>query len=239
MDTWIGFDTREPEAFAVAEATCLRHGGHPKALKLETLQRQRLLTRPMVRRGTQLWDSVSDAPCSTEFAISRFVVPVLQHTGWCLFVDGDVVFLRDLKELWALRDDRYAVMVVKHQHNPVDGTKMDGQAQVAYPRKNWSSVMLINCDHPGIQYVTLGLVNNWRGRDLHAFAFLKDEEIGELPAEWNWLVGVQPKPENPAIAHFTLGGPFIPGWKGATHDELWTDEHQRYFPAQHRHATDR
>ncbi len=106
---------------------------------------------------------------------------------------------------------------------------MDGQAQLSYPRKNWSSVMLINCDHHAWERVGLGLVNNLKGIDLHRFVFLDDEEIGELPAEWNWLVNVQPKPENPAIAHFTLGGPFIPGWKGAPHDEIWTNEHRRHY----------
>lgn len=221
MDVWIGYDQREAEAFDVAAATCAANGGRPKRLTLRRLEDAKLMWRHMERRGGQLWDRISDAPCSTEFAISRFLVPLLQHTGWCLFTDSDVVFLAPLSELAAHADPRYALQVVKHDHSPKAGTKMDGQIQTAYARKNWSSVMLINADHPAWQRLTLGIVNGWTGRALHGFSFLKDAEIGELPREFNWLVGEQQKPDAPKIAHFTLGGPFLPNWKGAEHDDLW------------------
>jgi lipopolysaccharide biosynthesis glycosyltransferase len=166
-------------------------------------------------------DHLSGAPQSTEFATSRFLVPFLHRKGWCLFTDCDVVFLGDISELFALADSRYAVQVVKHQHNPVESVKMDGQAQTSYDRKNWSSVVLWNCDHPAHHRLTLGMVNWWPGACLHRFCWLKDDEIGSLPNEWNWLVGVQPKPADPKIAHFTLGGPFLPGWTSKEHDDIW------------------
>ena len=102
--------------------------------------------------------------------------------------------------------------------------KMDGVVQTSYSRKNWSSVMLFNCDHPANRRLSLWDISNRKGRDLHAFYWLADSEIGDLPAEWNWLVGVQPKPEAPKIAHFTLGGPWFKDWPGAEHDELWRSE---------------
>jgi hypothetical protein len=96
---------------------------------------------------------------------------------------------------------------------------MDGQQQVAYARKNWSSVALWNCDHPANRRLSLVDVNERPGRDLHAFYWLHDDEIGELPARWNWLVGVQDKPEDPAIAHFTLGTPdMVPN---SPHADIW------------------
>jgi hypothetical protein len=168
-----------------------------------------------------MYDFNSAAPQATDFANSRFLVPILAHDGWCLFTDCDVVFLRDPHELLKLANPSKAVMVVKH--GPMFGStlKMDGQVQQGYHRKLWSSVMLINAGHPANRRLNLTTVNQWPGRDLHAFGWLADDEIGSLPPEWNWLVGIQPKPSNPAIAHFTLGGPWLPQWPGAEHDDIW------------------
>jgi hypothetical protein len=129
--------------------------------------------------------------------------------------------MEDVNKLEFVFDPKYAVMVVKHEMGEVSGTKMDDQPQVAYPRKNWSSVILWNCDHPANKRLTLNDVNTRTGKELHNFYWLHDSEIGELPAEWNWLVNVQPKPAKPCIAHFTLGGPFTPDWKPAKHDSIW------------------
>jgi hypothetical protein len=98
---------------------------------------------------------------------------------------------------------------------------MDGQAQVAYDRKNWSSVVLWNCDHPANARLSLADINERPGRDLHRFYWLADSEIGELPPAWNWLVNVRPEPACVGIAHFTEGGPWLPTWRGAPNDELW------------------
>jgi hypothetical protein len=222
MKVFIGFDPREQAAYEVAESSLRFHRWDVEVvpLRLDRLAACGLLRRPMDARG-QLYDLPSNAPCATEFAISRFLVPILCQSGWALFVDCDVVFLGDVAELFALADPSKAVMVVKHPPIAAGGTKMDGQAQVAYARKNWSSVMLFNCDHPANRRLSLQDVNDRPGRDLHAFYWLHDDEIGALPVAWNWLVNVAPRPAEPKIAHFTLGGPFTPGWRGAEHDDLW------------------
>lgn len=219
---YIGWDAREHEAYRVAERTLRLHSPYATSipLKSEILSDVGLLRRPQDRRGL-VYDIPSNAPCSTDFAISRFLVPHLAHTGWALFVDCDVLFLADVAELFDQADHTKAVMVVKHKPLLNGGTKMDGQAQAAYPRKNWSSVMLFNCDHPANRRLSLQDVNERPGRDLHAFYWLADSEIGSLTPDWNWLVGVQEKPLFPKLAHFTLGGPWLPGWRGAEHDELW------------------
>jgi hypothetical protein len=100
---------------------------------------------------------------------------------------------------------------------------MDGQSQTAYPRKNWSSVFAFNASHKSNKALTLSMVNTLPGRDLHRFCWLNDDEIGELGNEFNWLVGVHKKPENPIVAHFTLGGPWFPDWQGADYDDIWLE----------------
>lgn len=221
LKLYMGWDEREQEAYRVACRSLARVSDLiPIPLKIDRLTDHGLLRRPMDRRGN-MYDIVSNAPCATEFAASRFLTPMLAQTGWALFVDCDVVFMADPSELLELADPSKAVMVVKHHNGHQAGTKMDGQQQMIYPRKNWSSVVLWNCDHPGNRRLSLRDVNERPGRDLHAFYHLHDEEIGELPDRWNWLVNVNEMPASPAIAHFTLGGPWLPTWKGAEHDDIW------------------
>jgi lipopolysaccharide biosynthesis glycosyltransferase len=170
-----------------------------------------------------IYDIPSNAPASTDFAISRFLVPIIHQSGWCLFADCDVVFLADVDGLMQIADSKYAVMVVKHEMPDTGNTKMDGQPQTQYSRKNWSSVILWNCDHPANKRLSLVDVNERPGRDLHGFYWLHHSEIGELPVGWNWLVNVQPKPKDLKIAHFTLGGPWFANWEPQPHDDIWLD----------------
>lgn len=220
MRVFLGWDSKEQDAYRVAEHTLLKTSGIvPEPLKLERLQANGLLRRPVDWRG-QPWDLPSSAPCSTEFSVSRFLVPILCQSGPALFADCDVVFLDDVHKLLAHFDESKAVMVVKHNHI-AEGSKMVGLRQTSYGRKNWSSVMLFNCDHPANRRLTVADVNERPGRDLHQFYWLHDSEVGDLPPEWNWLVGVQPKPKFPKLAHFTLGGPWLDNWQFAEHDDLW------------------
>lgn len=218
MKIFIGYDQREQAAYDVACQSLAKYCDiQPTPLMSDRLASCGLLRRPADRRG-QIYDLPSNSPCSTDFAISRFLTPILAQTGWALFVDCDVVFMADPRELMQLADKSKAIMLVKHKNGHIAGTKMDGQMQLIYPRKNWSSVVLWNCEHPANRRLSLQDVNERPGRDLHAFYHLHDSEIGDLPSEWNWLVGVNQKPENPKIAHFTLGTPNLT-------DELADSEH--------------
>lgn len=228
---FIGDDSREPRAAAAALGS-LRLVGFDGVLLRDRAMRDRgLLWRSVDTRGAA-FDLVSGANQSTEFAVSRFLTPILATQQWALFVDGDVIF-HDyaMQTLLALSDDRYAVQVVKHEHRPTRTVKMDAQPQVGYPRKNWSSVMLFNCDHPANLRLTLHDVNTRPGLWLHQFGWLADSEIGELPPAYNWLVGEQQRPDPCYISHFTNGGPFTPGWPGAEHDELWLETEQAALDA--------
>ena len=226
MKIYIGYEPREQSAYNVAMDSMLSRTKAPVSitpLNRDRLEQCGLLRRPTDLRGS-MYDLISNAPCSTAFAISRFLTPILAQSGWALFVDSDVVFLHDVVDLFCCADPTKAVQVVKHGIAHEAGLKMDAQVQTSYDRKNWSSVMLFNCAHPGNRRLTLDAVNHTRGIDLHQFCWLHDTEIGELPPEWNWLVGVQPKPANPKLAHFTLGGPFLPNWAPREHDDLWLKE---------------
>lgn len=220
MRIYIGYDKAESEAYRVAVKTLADYSDiNPEPLDADRLQSGGLLRRQVDHRG-QMYDFVSAAPCSTDFAVSRFLVPILCQSGWALFADCDVVFMADPAEMLTMADPDKAVMVVKHDHFG-HGTKMGGMVQTHYHRKNWSSVMLFNCDHPANRRLSIQDVNERPGRDLHAFYWLHDSEIGELSEDWNWLVNVTVKPIRPRIAHFTKGGPWIDGWQAAEHDELW------------------
>jgi lipopolysaccharide biosynthesis glycosyltransferase len=166
LRVYIGYDSREPEAYRVAESSL--RATSSQSIDVTPLISERLAERGLLRRATdtrgQRYDIPSNAPASTEFAVSRFLVPVLAQTGWALFVDSDVVFLDDVAKLFAQADGRYALQVVKHGkvHDP--STKMDGQVNLSYSRKNWSSVMLFNCDHPANRRLSLSDVQERPGR---------------------------------------------------------------------------
>lgn len=226
MKIYIGYDEREHEAAMVAAKSLHKvTNGELKAefLVADKLAAQGLLTRLVDERG-QGYDLASNAPVSTRFANSRFLTPLLCQEQFALFLDCDMVFCEDPRNM--LRGEvlpEHAVSVVKHDHQPVERWKMMGLTQTSYPRKNWSSVMLFNCDHPANRRLSLRDVNERPGRDLHAFYWLHDDEIGALDPRWNWLVGVQPEPAAAGIAHFTLGGPWLPGWHGAPYDGWWCE----------------
>ena len=228
LKIFVGYDNREPVAFDVLRHSIERHASQPVLvipLEIQRLSEMGMMWRPYERDEAGLMrDVISDAPQSTEFAISRFLVPSLCRSGWAIFMDCDMILMRDIHDILPLLDDSKAVMVVKHNQQPTESEKMDGQVQTAYPMKNWSSFVAWNCDHPANAMLTPAIVNSWRGLDLHQFRWLDVEDIGELPAAWNWLVNVEPQPEDCAVAHFTLGGAWFPTWEPQPNDDLWLAE---------------
>lgn len=223
MEIYIGSDPREQRAYRVCEKSLRQHASAPlsvRSLNLASLRNADVYTRPTETRDGVLWDVISDAPMATEFAISRFLVPhLVGYRGWALYCDCDFLFRADVAELFALAREEYAVMVVKHCYIPEGGTKMDGQPNNIYPRKNWSSLMLFNCGHWANAQLTPAVVNTQTGRDLHGFAWLRDGEIGALPFEWNWLE------LTPRAVHFTAGTPDMPGHEAAA----YADEYRSYL----------
>jgi len=226
---YIGFDPREAAAFAVARASAKRHlprHYHVRGIVLDEMRAQGLYTRPTNRQNGRLFDEISEHPMATEFAISRFLTPILAKEGLAMFTDCDMLFRANLVPAfeYAAAHPEKALFCVKHIHEPEPGIKMDNQVQSRYARKNWSSVMIFNCEHKSNQNLTVDLINEVPGRDLHRFMWLKDHEIGELPVEYNYLVGHSQCYESPKIVHFTDGIPSMSGYENVEFADEWREE---------------
>lgn len=185
-----------------------------------------LYTRPIEFKPSAadrpiMWDTISDAPMSTQHACARFLVPHLAGAGWALFMDGDVLVRGNLARMFEKLESQYAVYCVKHKHEPPAGVKMDGQAQTQYARKNWTSFIVFNCEHESNKALTLKMINTLPGRDLHRLCWLKDEEIGELSPEWNFLVGHTDPAVDPKVVHFTEGCPDMVGYENVPYADDW------------------
>ena len=137
----------------------------------------------------------------TDFTFSRYCVPYLcGYHGFALFIDPDIIVLDDIIKILDHYDQRNAVSVVK---SPM--------------RFDWPSVMLFNnaiCDNLTLELIETGSPQKLEWAD----------NIGELPKEWNHLVGYdQPNPDA-KLVHFTKG---IPCWPETNHGEYaqaWCDE---------------
>ncbi len=165
---------------------------------------------------------------SNKFIYSRFLTPYLnQFDGWAIFADGDMICREDIKELWDLRDDRYAVMVAKHDYQTKATTKYFGNKNENYPRKNWSSLILWNCSHPANRILDPAFVQSQPGSYLHRFSWLKDEEIGSLPLEWNWLAIEYPVNPQAKLIHYTLGTPCLKDYEQTDMANYWKEAYAR------------
>lgn len=235
---YIGYDPREHNAAKVCASSITRRGdAHVHMLDDRKLRRLGDYDRPYRVSGSgQYIDERDDRPFSTLFAFTRFLTPhCAANTGmtdrWVLFCDCDFIFLRPVRELFALADPKYAVMVVKHKHNVEEPhTKMDGVSQLGYRCKNWSSLVLWNLDHPQA-YAKRSDINERPGAWLHSFGWIEDRGlIGALPEEWNWLAGVSPTTrqrhivEHPKAIHYTEGGPWMEGYEDGPFSRCWLEE---------------
>jgi lipopolysaccharide biosynthesis glycosyltransferase len=160
------------------------------------------------------------------FIYERFrVAEMCGFKGWAIFCDGDMICRADIEELWDLRDVfGKDVMVVKHNYKTKFQVKYLGQKNDDYPRKNWSSVMLVNCNAAAWQRMTGERIAKMSGKELHRFTFLEEDRIGSLPKEWNWLSGEQPYNPDAKIAHFTIGTPCFHEYRDWDYADEWLAE---------------
>lgn len=220
---FIGFDARETAAWHVLCHSILARATQPvnfTPLALNNL-------------GPLMWRE-HHALQSTDFSFSRFLTPHLSdYQGWSLFMDCDMLVRDDIAKLWALRDDRYAVMCVKHQHVPAETVKFLDKPQTAYGKKNWSSVMLFN--NAKCRALTPDYVNTATGLELHQFKWLQNDElIGELPHTWNHLVGYDPLDTSASNVHFTSGGPYFNEYAECEHSGEWFEQRQHMLKVEQR-----
>ena len=164
---------------------------------------------------------------SNDFIYSRFLTPYLNNfEGWAIFADGDMICNADIKELIDLADPDKAVLVVKHNYKTKFKKKYLGNINEDYPRKNWSSVILWNCSHPKHKTLTPSFVAQQTGKFLHRFSWLDDNDIGELPLEWNWLACEYEKNEHANLIHYTLGTPCFKDFRDTDMAEIWYDYYE-------------
>ncbi|WP_454850098.1 glycosyltransferase [Rhizobium binxianense] len=220
---FIGFDSKEVIAYHVLAQSIIEKSSVPVEFSPIVLSNlDGLFTRE--RNPLQ----------STEFSFSRFLTPYLSgYQGWSIFMDCDMLMRADIAELWALRDDRYAAMCVKHDYQPKIETKFLGQTQTKYEKKNWSSFILFN--NARCRALTPDYVNTATGLQLHQFKWLENDAlIGELPVTWNYLVNEYDYREDAKNVHFTDGGPYFEEYKNDDYAEEWFAARERLLFVQQR-----
>ena len=214
LSIYIGYDTVEIIAFHTLVQSIIDHATIPVSIVPINLNNLK-----------DVYTRERDPKQSNSFSFSRFLVPYLNnYKDYAVFFDCDMMLRTDIKELMEIINPNHAISVVKHSYEPRDDIKYLGNVQYSYPRKNWSSVIVWNCEHPDNKVVTPEFVNKASGLELHRFTWLKDEDIGELPVQWNWLVGEYDEPPaDVKNVHWTLGGPYFSEYENADFSEEWRD----------------
>jgi lipopolysaccharide biosynthesis glycosyltransferase len=225
VKVFVGYDSREEIAWQVCRQSLLRHSESVDVIPLrqDVLRELGLYTRP------------HDQGASTEFSLTRFLTPYLAaQAGWVVFCDCDFLFTSDIAEVFEGLDPDKALYCVQHEYTPAHAIKMDGKQQTTYPRKNWSSFMVFNCDHPDVKALTPRVVSSATPAFLHRFEWIRDQSaIGALPLDWNYLEGEYPKlDQTPRAIHFTNGGPWFAEWQNCDYAELWLQERDLYLKSQ-------
>ena len=209
---WIGYDPSQHVSFEVLKFSLEEHATEPIDVKAIDAEKLPDFKRP------------GDPLASTPFTYTRFLVPYLMdYEGIALFMDSDMLALGDVSELFHLPMDELALRVRKHEYNPTETVKMGGKTQTQYPRKNWSSLMLMNCSE--LEVWSKEAVENESGAWLHRFEPIPDEKVGDISEEWNVLDHMTGPTK---LLHYTSGGPWLPGCEDADHADLWHEYRERY-----------
>jgi hypothetical protein len=218
IKVFVGWDRRENIAWEVCRHSILARTD-PEQVSVEPIIQVEVRDRGLYTRPT-------DLKASTEFSLTRFLTPTLAGPhGFAIFVDCDFLFLDDIRAIFQEIDPTKAVSVVKHDYQPTEEVKMDGCRQHQYPRKNWSSLIVFQCNHPSVQALTPEVVNTAEPSYLHQFQWLKDDEIGSLHIGWNYLAGwYPPKYDRLKAIHYTSGGPWFDHHKDCDFAQAWLTE---------------
>ena len=170
---------------------------------------------------------------STTFSKARFSIPELcGYRGWAIWADGsDMLCRADIRELWDLRRNGYDLMVVPHDYRTKFDRKFLGQPNENYPRKNQSSLFLIDCGNAVWRRPEYKKMLEGAAGPLHRFEFLDDERVGELPAEWNWLDLEFAHNPNAKLVHHTVGIP--PFFPQSHYGAEWWNEYRAMIHYEH------
>ena len=212
LPIYVGYDPREACVYHTFCQSVIQHARKP--VSFTPLHQDMLGDFDGQRDGTNA------------FIYSRYLVPYLNgFYGAAVFVDGDMHVNSDINDLLDLYDPHYAVQVVKHDystrhHRKYLKTPLEND-NVDYPRQYWSSVMIFNCWHPANKILTPEFVADAGGSFLHRFQWLNDDQIGEVPVEWNNLVGEYPENPDAKLYHHTLGSPGFEQYRDCESSKDW------------------
>ena len=212
IPVFVGYDPREAIAYHTCVNSIIRHASQPVAI---------------IPIALNLFQDYKETHTdgSNHFIYTRFLVPHLMgFKGWAIFIDGDMIIRGDIVELWNLREVDKDVMVVKHEYQTCMPVKYLGAKNENYPRKNWSSVILWNCNSFPNRQLTPEFVQTSSGSFLHRFSWLDDDRIGDLPPEWNWLPDEYGPNLNAKLLHYTLGTPCFQEFADTPQGNEWHRE---------------
>jgi hypothetical protein len=211
----VGFDQREAVAYHVFCQSVLEKASVPVQFIPLAINSLRFYT-----------ETHTDG--SNRFIYSRFLTPYLcGFEGPAIFADGDMVCMTDIAELIDLYDPTQAVQVVQHDYKTKAHIKYLGHKNQDYPRKNWSSLILWNCGHPANRVLNPPFVQQQPGSYLHRFSWLQDDQIGALPAVWNWLATEYDDNPQAKLIHYTLGTPCFKDFEQAPMALEWWARHRQ------------
>lgn len=206
---FIGFDPREAVAYHACVQSIIETCKEPGRLQFTPVRGQR-------RDG------------SNDFIYARFLVPHLcGFSGRALFLDGDMIVRADVRELFDLPMLYRGVRVVKHDYKTKHLVKYLGNKNEDYPRKNWSSVIMWDCGFFPHRILTPEFVAKSSGSYLHRFEWLKDDQIGDLPAEWNHLTMEYGQNPDAKLYHYTVGTPCFPEFRIQEGADEWYSTYRR------------
>lgn len=210
-----GYDEREAIGLHVFVHSVLEHASQPVQII------------PLAARGMPQG--------SNAFTYSRFLVPHLcDFKGHAIFMDASDMLMRaDVAELDALFDPAFAVQCVQHPtyktRHPIKyrGTSMQCPNR-DYARKNWTSVMIMNCEHSYWRPLDSRTLQSVAGLSLLQLGGLRladtnrePREVDSLPDKWNRLVDEGQSVDGAAVLHYTAGIPAFPAYRTTPGADEW------------------
>ena len=209
INIFVGFDQKESIAYHAFVQSLIDSSSIPLSIT------------PLAENNLNIYNE-KHLDGTNKFTYSRFLVPYLMNfKGWAIYFDGDMVCLSDIKDLIRNFDTNKAVNVIKHDYKTKNSVKYFGQKNEDYPRKNWSSVIIWNCEHPKNKILTPDFIESMNGAFLHRFKWLDNVEIGELDKKWNWLAVEYPEIKDANLIHYTLGTPCFEEYKNTSMANYW------------------
>ena len=209
---FVGYDPSEAVTFHVCVNSIIRHASQPVQI---------------IPIALNLFPDYNETHTdgSNQFVYTRFLVPhLMSFNGWAIYIDGDMVVRDDIVKLWNMKQYDKDVMVVKHDYQTRMTEKYMGAKNEDYPRKNWSSVILWNCNAFPNRVLKPNFVQTQTGAYLHRFSWLEDSRIGELPREWNWLPDELGENPDAKLLHYTLGAPCFNEFRDTPQAGEWHKE---------------